>query len=99
MAENHGKQTVWKDVIRLAADYLERQNVPDPQIAAELLAARLLKCGRGFLVSSMDKVVPEPHLEAMRRGMVRLANGEPVQHVLGEWDFRKLTLKCDRRAE
>ena len=30
--------------------------------------------------------------------MVRLANGEPVQHVLGEWDFRKLTLKCDRRA-
>ncbi|MBQ9741710.1 MAG: peptide chain release factor N(5)-glutamine methyltransferase [Kiritimatiellae bacterium] len=98
MAENHGKQTVWKDVIRLAADYLERQNVPDSQIAAELLAARLLKCGRGFLVSSMDKVVPEPHLEAMRRGMVRLANGEPVQHVLGEWDFRKLTLKCDRRA-
>ena len=98
MAEKYGKPTVWKDVIRLAADYLERQNVPDPQIAAELLAARLLKCGRGFLVSSMDKVVPEVHLEAMRRGMVRLANGEPVQHVLGEWDFRKLTLKCDRRA-
>ena len=48
MAETHGKTTVWKDVIRLAADYLERQNVPDPQIAAELLAARLLKCGRGF---------------------------------------------------
>ena len=98
MAEKCGKPTVWKDVIRLAADYLERQNVPDSRIAAELLAARLLKCGRGFLVSSMDKVVPETHLEAMRRGMVRLANGEPVQHVLGEWDFRKLTLKCDRRA-
>ena len=98
MAEKCGKPTVWKDVIRLAADYLERQNVPDSRIAAELLAARLLKCGRGFLVSSMDKVVPETHLEAMRRGMVRLANGEPVQHVLGEWDFRKLTLKCDGRA-
>ena len=98
MAEKCAKPTVWKDVIRLAADYLERQNVPDSRIAAELLAARLLKCGRGFLVSSMDKVVPETHLEAMRRGMVRLANGEPVQHVLGEWDFRKLTLKCDRRA-
>ena len=98
MAEKCGNPTVWKDVIRLAADYLERQNVPDSRIAAELLAARLLKCGRGFMVSSMDKVVPETHLEAMRRGMVRLANGEPVQHVLGEWDFRKLTLKCDRRA-
>lgn len=98
MAEKCDKPTAWKDVIRLAADYLERQDVPDPQIAAELLAARLLKCGRGFLVSSMDKIVSETHLEAMRRGMVRLSNGEPVQHVLGEWDFRKLTLKCDRRA-
>jgi release factor glutamine methyltransferase len=27
-----------------------------------------------------------------------LAKGEPVQYVLGEWDFRRLTLKCDRRA-
>jgi len=24
--------------------------------------------------------------------------GEPIQYVLGEWDFRTLTLKCDRRA-
>ena len=30
--------------------------------------------------------------------MSRLANGEPLQYVLGEWDFRALTLKCDRRA-
>lgn len=34
----------------------------------------------------------------MRRGMARLAKGEPLQYVLGEWDFRTLTLKCDRRA-
>jgi release factor glutamine methyltransferase len=30
--------------------------------------------------------------------MKRLAAGEPLQYVLGEWDFRTLTLKCDRRA-
>lgn len=98
MMEKCGKPMVWKDAIRLAADYLGRMCVPDSQVAAELLAARLLKCGRGFLASSMDKVVPEAHLEAMRRGMRRLANGEPIQYVLGEWDFRTLTLKCDRRA-
>lgn len=34
----------------------------------------------------------------MRRGMARLVAGEPVQYVLGEWDFRSLTLCCDRRA-
>ena len=88
----------WKEIIGLTAGYLGRQGVPDPQTAAELLAARLLGCGRGFLVSHLGKPAAEPHLEAMRRGMARLAKGEPVQYVLGEWDFRTLTLKCDRRA-
>ena len=88
----------WNEIIGLTAGYLQRQSVPDSQTAAELLAARLLGCGRGFLASHLGKEVSEPHLEAMRRGMARLAKGEPVQYVLGEWDFRTLTLKCDRRA-
>lgn len=88
----------WSEIIGLAADYMRRQQVPDAQIAAELLVARLLGCGRGFLAGSLDKMVSEQHLEAMRRGMTRLVKGEPVQYVLGEWDFRSLTLKCDRRA-
>ena len=88
----------WKEIIGLASDYLRRQGVPDSQIAAELLAARLLKCGRGFIAGHLEKAAPEPYLDAMRRGMTRLAKGEPVQYVLGEWDFRSLTLKCDRRA-
>lgn len=88
----------WREIIGLTAGYLNRQGVPDPQIAAELLAARLLRCGRGFLASHLETVVAEPHLEAMRRGMARLAKGEPIQYVLGEWDFRTLTLTCDRRA-
>jgi release factor glutamine methyltransferase len=42
---------------------------------------------------------PQPrHLEAMRRALTRLVKGEPVQYVLGEWDFRTLTLTCDARA-
>ena len=98
MTGKNARPTVWRDVIALSADYLQRRNVPDAQIAAELLAARLLKCGRGFLASHMEKEASEPYLEAMRRGMVRLSGGEPIQYVLGEWDFRTLTLKCDKRA-
>ena len=30
--------------------------------------------------------------------MARLVKGEPLQYVLGEWDFRTLTLTCDKRA-
>lgn len=72
--------------------------MPDAATAGELLAARLLRTGRGFLASAMEKEVAAQHVEALRRGMARLVKGEPVQYVLGEWDFRTLTLKCDRRA-
>ena len=89
---------LWRETICKAATYLRSKGVPDAQVAAELLAARLMKCGRGVLASVLDREAQDIHLEAMRRGMRRLAAGEPVQYVIGEWDFRSLTLKCDRRA-
>jgi len=89
---------VWKEVISKSSDYLENRGVPDARVAGELLAARLLHVGRGLLAGELEKPASDKCLEAMRRGMARLAKGEPLQYVLGEWDFRMLTLKCDRRA-
>ena len=88
----------WRGILELAVPYLEGKGVPDAAVAAELLMARLLKCGRGFLSPHLDETPSTRYVEAMRRGMARLAGGEPIQYVLGEWDFRRLTLKCDRRA-
>lgn len=89
---------VWKEIISKSSEYLEGKRVPDARVASELLAARLLHCGRGLLAGELGKEASEKCVEAMRRGMVRLVKGEPIQYVLGEWDFRTLTLKCDRRA-
>jgi len=89
---------IWKEVISKSSEYLESKGVPDARVASELLAARLLRVGRGLLAGEIEKDVPEKCLEAMRRGMARLVKGEPLQYVLGEWDFRSLTLTCDRRA-
>ena len=89
---------IWKEVLDKTDTYLRGKGVPDARVASELLAARLLHLGRGMLVGELEKEVPEKCVEAMRRGMARLVKGEPVQYVLGEWDFRTLTLKCDRRA-
>ena len=88
----------WRETIEKTSGYLGAKGVPDAQVAAELLAARLLKTGRGALAAELGKPVAERCLEAMRRGMARLVRGEPLQYVLGEWDFRRLTLSCDRRA-
>ena len=89
---------IWKEVLDKTDTYLRGKGVPDARVASELLAARLLRLGRGMLAGELEKEVPEKCVEAMRRGMARLVKGEPVQYVLGEWDFRTLTLKCDRRA-
>ena len=88
----------WREAISKADAYLASKGVPDSRTAAELLAARLLRTGRGGLVSILTREPEARHLDAMRRGMARLVKGEPLQYVLGEWDFRHLTLSCDRRA-
>jgi len=46
----------------------------------------------------MSQPIGTVRATALRRGLTRVAAGEPVQYVLGEWDFRGLTLKVDRRA-
>ena len=88
----------WGEILSKADIYLSTKGVPDAHVASELLAARILHVGRGLLAGELAKEVPARCLEAMRRGMKRLVDGEPIQYVLGEWDFRTLTLKCDRRA-
>lgn len=89
---------IWRETLEKTISFLESKGVPDATVAAELLVARLLKVSRGFLSGCLDKETHPQHLEAMRRAMKRLACAEPLQYVLGEWDFRSLTLKCDRRA-
>ena len=89
---------IWREILEKADAYLTGKGVPDARVASELLAARLLHLGRGMLTGEMGKEVPGKCVEAMRRGMARLVKGEPIQYVLGEWDFRTLTLKCDHRA-
>ena len=89
---------LWREIVAKAAAFLADKAVPDAQTAAELLAARLLARPRGFLAAALEQEAAPRQLEAMRRGMRRLVAGEPLQYVLGEWDFRSLTLKCDRRA-
>lgn len=86
------------ELIALGEAFLARGKVPDARAACELLAARLFKCGRLDLYRHMDAVPEERIVDALRRGLQRVSKGEPVQYVLGQWDFRKLTLKVDRRA-
>jgi release factor glutamine methyltransferase len=69
------------DVLSLSAEYLAGRGVETPRYAAELLASRLYKCKRLQLYLMHDKVLDEVRLAAMRRGVKRVGDGEPIQYL------------------
>lgn len=88
----------WREIIEKSSRFLIAKGIDDGESASEFLAARLLGMTRGMLAATLAKQPEQKHIDAMRRGVLRLASGEPLQYILVEWDFRSLTLKCDRRA-
>lgn len=95
MADN--EKTV-RDVLKPSEDYLTRHGVEQPKQIVEMLLSRLLRRPRLELPLEYNRSLPEPYLEAMRRGLKRVADGEPVQYVLGETGFMNHIFKTDRRA-
>lgn len=67
--------------------------IDTPRVDAELVVAHVLGVSRTQLYADLDREVDglEP-LVARREGR------EPLAYVLGEWGFRRLTLKTDARA-
>ena len=84
------------DLLDAGARWLGRRGVDEARLQCEWLASASL--GRGRASLPLGEVPPQDVVEALRAGVVRLGEGEPLQYVLGEWDFRMLTLKTDRRA-
>ena len=73
---------------------LAAAGVPDPRVDAELVVAHVLATSRtGVYVS--DRRVDMARLRPLVERRVRR---EPLAYVLGEWGFRRLVLKTDRRA-
>ena len=87
-----------RDILVTGERGLAARGVQEPRAAMEWLAARLYGCNRLDL-RLREGETPPPHVvEALRRGWKRLADGEPVQHIVGRWEFRGHPMKTDRRA-
>jgi len=87
-----------KYVLQSGAQFLEKKGIENPRLVCELLLSKLLGCERLELYLKHDEMLSEKKLAAMRRGIKRAADGEPVQHILGETGFMESVFKVDRRA-
>jgi release factor glutamine methyltransferase len=86
------------EVLRRSTGYLEGKGVPSPRVDAEHLLAKALDISRIQLYVEHDRELTEQELETVRELIGRRAKREPLAYILGEWGFRRLNLRVDRRA-
>jgi release factor glutamine methyltransferase len=86
------------EILTAGTAYLVARHVEEARLVCELLASRLLGCKRLELPLLHAKPLDEKRLAAMRRGVKRVGDGEPVQYVLGQTEFMGHVLKTDPRA-
>lgn len=83
---------------RKAAELFLERGIESGRLEAELLLAAVLGLRRLDLYLQFDRPVADRELDAFRAAVRRRLRREPLQYILGETQFRTLTLRVDRRA-
>ena len=86
------------EVLRGATDYLAAKGIDTPRVDAEWLLAHALGLSRIELYTQHDRPLTEAERAHARALVQRRGAREPLAYVVGDWDFRRLTLKTDTRA-
>jgi release factor glutamine methyltransferase len=86
------------EVLGGATDYLAARGVEHARLDAERLLARVLGLTRIELYTQHDRPLTDEERGAARVLVQRRGRREPLAYVLGDWDFRHLTLRTDARA-
>ena len=85
------------DAVRDVERRLIDAGIGEPRADAELLVAHVLGITRSSLWAQRDPLEPGA-VVAVHELAERRSRREPLQHILGDWGFRRLSLAVDRRA-
>jgi len=86
------------EVLRASDEFLARKGADSPRLDAELLLSHALGLSRLELYTQHDRPLSEAERATARELVERRGRREPLAYILGEWGFRRLTLKTDARA-
>ena len=82
-----------RELYEKGKECLERAVVDTPAFDAFILWQSLYKGGRALLVTHGNRICSAQEEAAFEKMIVRRSEGEPLQYILGEWDFLNLTLR------
>lgn len=86
------------ELIQNTTAFFQRKGVESARLSIEHLLAEALGKRRLDLYLDYDQRLPEQILEPLRDKVRRRSEGEPLQHLLGSWEFYGRRFKTDRRA-
>ena len=83
---------------RETARRLEAKGLPTAAVDAKLIVAHVLGVSPSGLALERRRVLTTAEQERVSVLAARRAAREPLQYIVGEWGFRRLTLTVDNRA-
>lgn len=86
------------DLLKKSTDFLAKKGIENARLQSELIFAGTLRCRRLDLYLQFERPLTQNEVDWLRERIVRRAAREPVQYIVGDTDFRNLTLKCNPRA-
>ena len=86
------------DLITVASEHLKSKGFENSRLEVERMLGGVLSLSRIELYLAFDRPVDETDRDRFRALYRRRLAREPLQHILGETEFREVRLKTDRRA-
>ncbi len=86
------------EIINWTSDFLEKKGITESRYKIELLLSEILNMKRFELYMNFEYQLLESENKLFKSYISRLLKNEPVQYILGKWDFYGYELKVDKNV-
>ena len=85
-------------IIKWTSDFFRKHDIENPRLEAELIVSHYLDINRMELYLNYNKPLDPSEKKKIKKAIIKRANHEPLQYILGEVDFFDLKLQINKNV-